>query len=128
MEMKVTITINVGDEIKNPEDRILGRLGRSDCSRMFSSDCIGWCADRSVNMAFLKTQQRYLSDKLKHIGHLYLNEVYDCLGIPRTNYGQFIGWIYEEGKIVDFGIEETADGDADILLNFNVDGLIIDRV
>ena len=72
-------------------------------------------------------QERYLSDVLSVKGHLYLNEVYDCLGMARTRAGQLVGWIYEEGKSVKISILERRD-DNSLLLDFNVDGIIIDKM
>lgn len=48
------------------------------------------------NLYFLKHQQDYANDKLRHRGYLFLNEVYDMLGIPRTKTGQVVGWVYDE--------------------------------
>jgi hypothetical protein len=89
---------------------------------------------------FLRAQQQYANDKLRANGHLFLNEVYDMLGIPRTKAGQVVGWVYDaENPIgdnyVDFGIydihRETVRNfvngyERTILLDFNVDGNIWD--
>ena len=91
---------------------------------------------------FLKDQQRYANDLLKSKGHLFLNEVYDMLGIPRTKAGQVVGWIYDEkhpvgDNFVDFGIYDIYNERArdfvngyerTILLDFNVDGNILDMI
>ena len=87
---------------------------------------------------FLKRQQAYANDKLKANGYLFLNEVYDMLGIPKSKAGQVVGWIYdpENGtgdNYVDFGIynvnreaaRDFVNGyERTILLDFNVDGNI----
>jgi hypothetical protein len=87
---------------------------------------------------------------LKSKGSLFLNEVYDLLGIERTKTGAIVGWIYDKNNPVgdnevDFGIfdvkfhdDMVGDGLAQrrfvngledvVLLNFNVDGPILDRV
>ena len=91
---------------------------------------------------FLKDQQRYANDILKSKGHLFLNEVYDMLSIPRTKAGQVVGWIYDEkhpvgDNFVDFGIYDIYNERArdfvngyerTILLDFNVDGNILDMI
>ena len=64
-----------------------------------------------------------------------MNEVYDALEIPRTKAGQMVGWVFEdENSYVDFGLNDPRNAEfingktADALLNFNVDGVIIDRI
>lgn len=112
----------------------------SEYSRFFDDGCTGWTKDPDYNFTFLMHQQRYANDLLKTKGHLFLNEVYDMLGIPRTKAGQVVGWIYDEknpvgDNFVDFGIldvhKETnrnfVNGyERTILLDFNVDGNILD--
>lgn len=92
------------------------------------------------NLFFLTNQQNWANDKLKQQGCLFLNEVYDMLGLPRTQIGAIVGWIYgKDGKdnYVDFGFrditrEKTRDfvnGYEDVvLLDFNVDGVIYDKI
>ena len=87
---------------------------------------------------FLKAQQQYANDLLRARGRLFLNEVYDMLGIPKSKAGQVVGWVYDEenpvgDNYVDFGIYDLSkervrrfvNGDErNILLDFNVDGNI----
>ena len=114
----------------------------SEYARFFDDGCAGWTKDPEYNLMFLRDQQRYANDLLKSRGHLFLNEVYDLLGIPRTKAGQIVGWIYDEkhpngDNFVDFGIydtNKTANRDfvngyeRTILLDFNVDGNIWDQM
>lgn len=114
----------------------------SDYARFFDDGCTGWTKDPEFNLMFLKDQQRYANDLLKSKGHLFLNEVYDMLGIPRTQAGQIVGWIYDEknpigDNFVDFGIYDVADErkrsfvngyERTILLDFNVDGNILEMI
>jgi hypothetical protein len=110
----------------------------SPYAQFFDEQCIGWSKDPEMNKLFLLQQQNYANDKLVWKGHLFLNEVYDILGLPRTKAGQYIGWIYDVhnpvgDNYVDFGLYHDCnrnfiDGkDNAILLNFNVDGNILDR-
>lgn len=94
------------------------------------------------NRMFLSNQQRYANDLLKSKGYLFLNDVYKMLGIPKTRAGQVVGWVYDENddncdNYVDFGIFEAfRDCNKDfvngyeprVLLDFNVDGTILDRI
>lgn len=111
-------------------------------AKFFDEYCAGWTKDPEVNMLTLKQQQNYANEMLKSRGYLFLNEVYDLLGIPRTKAGQVVGWIYDEvnptgDNFVDFGIlngdnERTrafVNGyEQSILLDFNVDGYILDQL
>lgn len=116
----------------------------STYARYFDSLCAGYCdtgdkmVDREANLKFLKMQQRYATERLKARGHLFLNEVYEMLGIRETTAGALVGWVYDEknpvgDNFVDFGIydqysanaRDFVNGRADvILLDFNVDGPI----
>ena len=114
----------------------------SEYARIYDDGCNGWTKDPELNLAFLKNQQNYADDRLKARGYLFLNEVYDILGFPRTKAGQVVGWIYDEehpigDNFVDFGIfnadiEKTRDFvngyERSIILDFNVDGPILDRM
>lgn len=114
----------------------------SDYARFFDDGCTGWTKDPEFNLMFLKDQQRYANDLLKTRGHLFLNEVYDMLGIPRCTAGQVVGWIYDEKQpigdnFVDFGIYDIHNEakrnfvngyERTILLDFNVDGDIMNLI
>lgn len=120
-----------------------------DCSKMYSSyarcyddGCKGWTKDSELNLLFLRQTQNYANDLLRSKGHLFLNEVYDMLGIYRSKAGQVVGWVYDEknpvgDNYVDFGIYDIyKEGCRDfvngiertIWLDFNVDGNILDLI
>lgn len=130
-----------GNEVEVVEQVEVSALdGYSEYSRFFDDGCTGWEKDAEYNLMFLRAQQQYANDLLKSRGHLFLNEVYDMLGIPRTKAGQAVGWIYDPenpvgDNYVDFGIydinkEKSRDFvngyERTILLDFNVDGNIWD--
>ena len=114
----------------------------SDYAKFFDDGCIGWTKDPEYNLMYLKGQQSYANELLKARGYLFLNEVYDMLGIPKTKAGQIVGWIYDEkhpvgDNYVDFGIFDInceanrsfVNGyERTILLDFNVDGNILDMM
>ena len=111
----------------------------SDYAKFFDEYCAGWTKDAEYNLLFLRQQQNYANELLKSRGHLFLNEVYDMLGIDRTKAGNIVGWVYDEehpigDNFVDFGIyvldnEKARDfvngRERSILLDFNVDGDIL---
>ena len=110
----------------------------SDYARFFCEGCAGWTEDPEMNLVFLKQQQNWANELLKTRGHLFLNEVYDMLGIERSKAGQVVGWVYDEtnpdcDNYVDFGIYDIYNErkrafvngwERSILLDFNVDGNI----
>lgn len=114
----------------------------SEYARFFDDGCLGWTKDPESNLTFLKQQQNYANDKLKRKGFLFLNDVYDMLGIQPTKAGQIVGWIYDEknpigDNFVDFGIydinrpknRDFVNGyERVILLDFNVDGNILNMI
>lgn len=114
----------------------------SDYAVIYDDGCTGWTKDPELNKFFLKSQERYANDRLKAKGHLFLNEVYDMLGVPRTKAGQIVGWIYDEkhpngDNFVDFGMLDINDErkrdfmngyERNIVLDFNVDGPIYDLI
>ena len=106
-------------------------------ARVFNKECLGWQHNLEWNEMFLKQQQRYCNDKLRLRGHLFLNEVFDTLGFPRTKLGAIVGWVYDEknptgDNFVDFGMcTEDRTGvveNPDVILNFNVDGEILSKI
>lgn len=129
-------------KVKNKTYVIEGIDGYSDYARFFDDGCAGWEKDPEYNLMFLRAQQQYANDLLVTNGYLFLNEVYDMLGIPRTKAGQVVGWVYDpENNVgdnyVDFGIydirrQENRDFvngyERSILLDFNVDGVILDLI
>ena len=114
----------------------------SDYARFFDDGCKGWCKDSSVNLMTVKTNERYANELLQSRGYLFLNDVYDMFGIPRTKAGQIVGWVYDlknpvGDNFVDFGIYDIHDErkrafvngyESVILLDFNVDGNILDLI
>ena len=89
---------------------------------------------------FIRHQQAYANQKLQMNGHIFLNEVYDALGLERTTAGAVVGWLREDqgqgDGYVDFGLTDNPErmrdfaeyGDAGIFLDFNVDGTIFDKI
>lgn len=128
-ETTVTKTVEVAD----PNEY-------STYARFFDDGCPGWSKDPEFNLMYLRRQQDYANELLKAKGHLYLNEVYDILGMQRSKAGQIVGWVYDEKQpvgdnFVDFGIydinkpknRDFVNGyERTILLDFNVDGNILD--
>lgn len=115
-----------------------------DYSKFFDESCSGWTKNADMNLTFLRQQERWANDKLQRKGYLMLNDVYEALGIDKTKAGQVVGWVYDPenpnhkgDNFVSFGIYDQDNERARafvngkervILLNFNVDGYILDKV
>lgn len=144
-EIEKTITDENGEEKTIKEtvdtaDTILSQY--SDYAKFFDVGNPYWEKDPEYNLMFLKQRERYANEKLQSNGFLFLNEVYEMLGIPKTKAGQIVGWIYNKenpvgDNYVDFGIydiHKQANRDfvngyeRTILLDFNVDGNIWDMM
>ena len=105
---------------------------KSQYSAIFDSSCIGWTNDRKINFIFLKYQEAYFNDILRKRKYLFLRDVYEGLGIPITKISCKTGWIYKENNkigdnFVKFLYDEENESNS-ILIDFNVDGYIIDRI
>lgn len=114
----------------------------SPYSIVFDDGNTGWDPDPELTKYFLIQQQNWANDRLKAKGHLFLNEVYDMLGAKRTKAGAQVGWVYDEknpigDNYVDFGIFDIRSPKARdfvnglekvIVLDFNVDGVILDLI
>ena len=107
-------------------------------ARFFDKSSPNWNPRNNYNQVFIQCQQNWLNNLLQARGHVFLNEAYDALGIPRSKEGQIVGWLKEGGDdFVDFGVFE---GDINegvrfvmghndtVLLDFNVDGVIYDKI
>lgn len=100
-----------------------------------------WSQDPEINLLFLRTVQNYCNDRLHARGHIFLNEVFDELGLSHTPAGSLVGWRWKKDSgddYVDFGIWDGVRGEVisdffngregAILLDFNVDGIIWDKI
>lgn len=113
----------------------------SPYSRFYDAGCSGWSRDSSANLLYLKNVQAYFNDRLRIRGYVFLNEIYEYLNLPIIQEGQYIGWFYDPNdeslhNCIDFGIYDIHDAckrdfvngyETVILLDFNIDGNIVDR-
>ena len=111
----------------------------SPYARFFDETSPMWEKNAEYNKLFLVSQQEIANNMLRAHGYLFLNDVYDMLGMQKTEAGQRVGWIYDENNpvgdnFVDFGIydlysrrsHDFVNGfERSILLDFNVDGDIL---
>lgn len=107
-------------------------------SRWFDETNVNWDKNVTFSLMFLRAKQNIANDMLHSRGHLFLNEVYDMLGYPHTQEGAVVGWVEGYGDdFVDFGIYDPRNessrkfvngADNVILLDFNHDGVIFDKI
>lgn len=118
--------------------------GESVYARFFDAGNKGWEDDPEYNLMYIKQVQTYLNEKLRANGHVFLNEAYDEFGIPRTRAGAVVGWIYDPknpkhngDNYIDFGVYDIHNENKRrfvngyekvIVLDFNVDGVIYDKI
>ncbi len=95
-----------------------------------------WKKDPELNRLFVQCIQNYCNQRLKGHGHVFLNEVYEWLGFDHTSAGAVVGWVINDvgDNFVDFGVYEAHNAlfvtgsEASVLLDFNVDGVIYDKI
>jgi hypothetical protein len=118
--------------------------GASPYAALFDEKSQHWTTEPHTNPLIINMIQSNMNLLLRNRGHVFLNEVYDRLDLPRTSAGAVVGWIYtkeNEEKVgdnyIDFGIFERSIDDANafmdgeeksIWLDFNVDGVIYDKI
>ena len=126
-------------------------LSPSDYAKIFDSSNRNWDPNPAYNLMWLKGKQNEATMLLKgrskydrkgnlvKPGSLSLNEVYHMLDFDPTPIGAVTGWIDDgegDGQ-VDFGLYDMSredvvrfvnGKDANVILDFNVDGVIINKL
>lgn len=103
-----------------------------------SSTC--WDPNEDYTSQNLAAVQLWANRRLERKGHLFLNEVFDQLGLSRTREGAVVGWL-KNGKgdnYVSFGdfdasiyrvpSDDYTRVDSNFIVDFNVDGMIWDKI
>lgn len=125
--------------IRGVDQEEMRKSGGSIYARVFDEGSKNWRREWTYNQMFIRAQQNYANDLLKARGHVFLNEVYDMLGLDRSSEGAVVGWVKDgEGDgYIDFGVFEGdiysaqrfVNGDErSVLLDFNVDGVVYDLI
>jgi hypothetical protein len=138
----VVITTDENGNMTQSEQIVesVDKNGMSQYARFFDEVSVNWSKTPEYNLTFLLCQQNYMNDLLQSRGHVFLNEVYDHIGIPRSQAGAIVGWVRDSefgDGFVDFGIgnggrtavRNFVNGhEVSILLDFNVDGVVYDMI
>lgn len=133
-----TVTTDAGKTKTIQKERA---AGFSPYARLFTEGNQNWEPNPTNNWFFLNAQERYWNDRLQSRGHVFLNEVLDSLGMERTSAGQMVGWLAGEQRrdgYITFGVFENerservrdfmTGAEDSIWLDFNVDGIIYDKI
>lgn len=112
-----------------PSNSTSEEVKTSKYARTFDENNPNWHSTPEYNRLFLRANQNYANDQLQSRGHIFLNEIYDMLGFARSSAGAVVGWIKDGAgdNYVDFGFGTSTD-DSAIQLDFNVDGVIYDKI
>lgn len=129
----------VAEDGKQVVHKVAGSSSHSPYARFFDEYCSSWNPQSEYNLLFLRAQQNYANDKLRSRGHVFLNEVYDSLGMDRSQAGAVVGWVLnpDGDNYIDFGLYDESKErvrafvngrEKSVLLDFNVDGVIYDKI
>ena len=102
--------------------------------RVFDDSYTNWTKDTNYNLMYLKKLECYYNTILKKRGYVFLRDIYEDIGIQVTKESIIVGWRYDENdtsidNYIDFGLDSHDDmNNPYILLDFNVDGPIFDKI
>lgn len=147
VETKKVDENGVEEVIKEYKD--IAEQADDSCSLVFDETVDTWQRDADLNRNYLLLMESAANKRLRTQGHLFLNEVLSMIGTHggqslRTPAGQIIGWIYDPDNAslhnrVDFGITNYVPNnealnsflrgeERSVILHFNCDGIIIDKI
>ena len=147
LESKSTNEQGVEETIKEYKDIAMQHTSPYTC--IFDETVDTWQADNQLNRNYLFLMEQAANKRLRTQGHLFLNDVLASLGTHggvtlKTPEGQIVGWIYDPNDTtrqnhVDFGVTNYVKGDdalnsfinggeRSVMLRFNCDGPIIDKI
>nr|DAY44707.1 MAG TPA: hypothetical protein [Caudoviricetes sp.] len=115
-----------------------------DCSpyaRVISeTSSTAWDPNEDYTLMNLTEIQAWANRRLEKKGHLFLNEVFDQLGLSRMKEGAIVGWLKKgegdgyvsfgdiEGSVYRVPDSEHKSIHSNVILDFNVDGVIWDKI
>lgn len=113
---------------KTVEKKIKASDAMSPYARLFDQSNLNWQKNAEYNLYFLRVQETFANNRLKARGHVFLNEIYEGLGIPHSRQGALVGWVDDGSNHISFGINDPVYDSDGIWLDFNVQGLIYDKI
>lgn len=124
-------------KVKEVEKIKINDKAISQYAVFFDESSSEWSNEPGYNRTFLQTLQKSMQRRLESQGHVFLNEVKDKLGLPRTPEGQLVGWklgMPNSDGYISFGLlndynKEAVNARNNVwLLDFNVDGNIYNEI
>ena len=113
----------------------------SPYARIIDENASVWDPSDDITELNIHAQLNYMNDILRTRGYVFLSDVYDALGIPRTPASQVVGWLWKkgegdhyisfgdiEGHRIQFWDDSRRRTVANYLLDFNVDGEIVNEI
>ena len=113
----------------------------SPYARIIDEHASVWDPSDDITELNIYAQLNYMNDVLRTRGYVFLSDVYDALGIPRTPASQVVGWLWKkgdgdhyisfgdiEGHRIKFYDDSRRREVANYLLDFNVDGEIVNEI
>lgn len=86
-----------------------------------------WAGDVVANNLFIRGVALHLNNCLLSRGSVFLNEVYDAIGLKRTSVGAVSGWYWEDGSNQILLNVVTQDAHT-IVIETITDGVIYDKL
>lgn len=138
-ELDIYRAVEKQDEIvdgKKKKTELVHPNKHSPYARVFDETSFCWEKNAELNRIFLQVQQNYVNHLLHANGHVFLNEVYDLLGMPRSVAGAIVGWVRDGNgdNYIDFNMFDVPSSrfingeERSIWLDFNVDGVIYELI
>ncbi|QCG77545.1 hypothetical protein SEA_DIZZYRUDY_48 [Microbacterium phage DizzyRudy] len=96
-----------------------------------------WTGFHDENVFRLTVAQNMYNDLLKRRGHIFLRDILITLGIEPTHASAQVGWVFDENdpnhqgdNFIEFNIRDYQDDSryGFIVMDFNVDGIILDKI
>lgn len=136
VENKIVNEDGTEETIKSYMDEVDG--AHSPYDLIFDEMIDEWQPDAQYNKWHLAQVEDTANRRLRTQGYLFLNDVYRMIGRYNSGAmivkpeGQIVGWLYDPNNenlqnCVKLGLDKMK-GDRNVVLHFNVDGPIIDKI
>lgn len=91
----------------------------------FDSANVNWNSRYEYNQTFISMTQNYLNNLVRLRGHVFLNEMYDMMGVKRTTQGATDGWTSDNYIRITFMYSPETD-EAEKAIILRVHGIVRD--
>lgn len=129
---------------KKKDQKPYHRKYAEDCNYIFDENSVNWkrwWTPRQF-LDFIAQKMRECQDKFNIQGYLFVNDVLEIFGMPKTAEGQVLGWVKRRGKttIISVGYDEMPDeevrrilsipnnSDLRFRLSMNPDGIVYNLI